>query len=616
MDTLKGAPRVRRKFVKRLLWIIGILLVIISGISVYLYSNFNRLLSQALMNSFNSGAISNVYELKFDKLNVNLVLGNIQVHNVALKPRKEPIRMYSYINSSMDLHAKKILLSGVEIFTLLNTNILKLKKVEVMEPDIDIKLSGRRNILFPFRDTVNTQDSSDILKKDFIEALLLKEFAIVNAIVHINNESRKRELNIKNLSISLKDLMFQQPPGMDLLTNKQVDLSIGEITWRLKNAGVQSIRVSEYKLKIDSFFMQNSADTMLYSFKNFTTGLKVLNMQTEDSLFNLTMDSFNVSYRDSSIILKGIKFDPNISDAALQRKYTYQTSIFSGTVNSIKLQGLNFDSLIFANKIFLDDVVMDKLSVSIFRDQTKPVNKKHFPNYPGQQLRSIEMPFLIRRLKATNINLVNTERIDSGRIGKINIKRMTIDAKNITNLSTNGKLTVNANAFLENKAHTFLTLGFQYDKPQFSIDAEIRPFNMPDLNAFFSSYTPASIHKGVADGVTISGMAYRNYSSGKMKFLYHDLDMDLALKDHAKWVNSLLSFVGNTITESSNPPSANKPAKIVQFRPDRDMNKGFINILIKSVLAGSKETLFMSKENRKRYKEAKKNARNETKAGK
>jgi len=339
-------------------------------------------------------------------------------------------------------------------------------------------------------------------------------------------------------------------------------------------------------------------------------------MQTDDSLFNLTLDSFNISYRDSSIILKGIKFDPNISDAALQRKYKYQTPIFSGTLDSIKLQGLNFDSLIFANKIFIDNVVMDKLSVTIFKDQLKPVNKNHFPKYPGQQLSLIGMPFLIQRLKATNVNLVNTERIDTGRTGKVHIKRMTIDAKNITNLPTNDILTVNANAFLENKAHVFLTLGIHYDKPQFSIDADIKPFNMPDLNAFLSSYTPASIHKGVADEVKISAIAYRNYSAGKMKFLYHDLDMDLALKDKAKWMNNLISFVGNTITQSSNPPSANKPAKIVQFRAERDMNKGFINILIKSALAGCKETMFMSKENRKRYKEAKKDAKNENKADK
>ena len=204
--------------------------------------------------------------------------------------------------------------------------------------------------------------------------------------------------------------MIKQVPGRDVIANRLLDLSIGEIVWRLKNGAVQSISVSEYKLKMDSLALQNSADTFIFRFKNFSTGLKVLNMQTEDSLFNLSMQSFNLSYRDKSITLNGIKFDPNISDAAMQRRFTYQTPIFSGTVGTIKLVGLNFDSLIYVNKIFLDEVELDKLSVSIFKDLTKPINTKIFPAYPGQQIRSIKVPLQVGQLTATNVNLENIEK--------------------------------------------------------------------------------------------------------------------------------------------------------------------------------------------------------------
>jgi hypothetical protein len=91
-----------------------------------------------------------------------------------------------------------------------------------------------------------------------------------------------------------------------------------------------------------------------------------------------------------------------------------------------------------------------------------------------------------------------------------------------------------------------------------------------------------------------------------MKFLYHDLQLDLELKDQAKWKSDFLTSVGNALLSSSNPPSANKPPRVVQFTVERDMNKGFINIMIKSLLAGFKETMIMSKENRKAYKEEKK----------
>ncbi len=614
METETAKPKKKWSFSKKLLTILGILIVIISIGSIYLYNNFNKLVAQALVNSFNAGAISDVYELKFDRLNVNLLLGSLQVHDVVLKPKEKPTVNYYYINSSMDLHAKKILLYDVEIFTLLKTNILRVKRVEVLEPDIEVKQTGRKMILFPFRDTADKADVPIVGQKGFIAALVLKEFAMVNASLHLVNEFHERDLAVKNLSLSFKDLLLKQDPGRDYISNRQVDLSVGEVIWRLKKGGVQSIIVGEYRLKVDSLSLQTTPDTTIFGFKNFTTGLKVFNMQTADSLFNLTTQALNFSYRDSFIILKDIKFDPNMSDAAMQRRFVYQNPVFSGTVGTIKLTGLNVDSLIYANEIFVDEVMLDKVNVSIFKDLTKPVNKNRLPQYPGQQLRSIEMPFRVKQLTATNVNLKNVERKSADQVGRIDINRMSVEAKNITNLSSNGILTVNANAFIENKAHTFLSLAFLYSKPQFSIKGNVRKFELPGLNQFLKSFTPATVNRGIADEMVISATAYRTNVDGQMKFLYHDLNFDLDLKDQANWKSDLLTFVGNTITQSSNPSSPDLPPRVVQFKADRDMYKGFINVLVKSAIAGLKQTMFMSKENRKNYRQAKKKARKESAA--
>ena len=194
----------KRRIGRKLLYITGSFTLIVGIACYYFYSNVNRLLAKALVNSFNSGSISDVYDLKFEKLSVNIMVGSIQVRNVELIPRQTPLVSYPYINSSLKLHADKILLSKVDIYTLLKTNILKLQRIEIMEPEIDIKLAGKRNILFPFNDTTSS-NQPDIVRKNFIEAFLLKNFSIVNASLHMTNEGQQRELNMKNLSISLKD---------------------------------------------------------------------------------------------------------------------------------------------------------------------------------------------------------------------------------------------------------------------------------------------------------------------------------------------------------------------------------------------------------------------------
>ena len=167
-------------------------------------------------------------------------------------------------------------------------------------------------------------------------------------------------------------------------------------------------------------------------------------------------------------------------------------------------------------------------------------------------------------------------------------------------------LTINATALIENKVSVNLDVIFDYLKPEFSISGTVGKFNLPELNPLFESYAPVNFKKGITDGITFSGKIFKTNATGTMKFLYHDLDVDLQLKDRAKWVNSIITFAANTYIDASNPSGADKPPRSVQYSVDRDMNKGFINIIIRTFLSGLKETMIVSKENKKTYKEEKK----------
>jgi hypothetical protein len=74
-----GNKKKKHRVRKIILWTIGVLLVIIIGSSVFLYYNLNRILTNALNKSFNSNIASDVYELKFEKLSVNFLAGDVKV---------------------------------------------------------------------------------------------------------------------------------------------------------------------------------------------------------------------------------------------------------------------------------------------------------------------------------------------------------------------------------------------------------------------------------------------------------------------------------------------------------------------------------------------------------
>jgi hypothetical protein len=602
---------------KTILWIVGVLLIILSVGATFLYFNFNKLLSEALRKNFNNNLISDVYELTFDNLSVNFLSGNISVHNVNLQPREKPLKSYPYINSSFHLKAGKILLGNVQIKNLLKDNILRLDKIELEEPGIDFIIADVIPIFFPFNDTTSVADKEPEKKKKSIEKYFLKEFSLINASFQVSNSAKQRAFNIQQININMKDLLLDQQPGRDIFSYKKIDLSIGKSAGEMKKASLKHISFKDYKLTIDSLEIQRTKDTLIYHFADFATGINDLDIQTEDSVFHLAVKSFALSYRGKSIKAEGLIFKPNISDAAIQARYHFQHAQFSGTLGNVQMIGVDFDSLIYSRKLLIDQIKLDKVSASIFKDKTKPLDTKRFPVYLGQTIREISMPMRIKQVKASNVSLVSKERKPDGSYGIANIHRGTAEIKHITNLSSGEMLNLKADAYLENKAHFYLNLQFSYTEPQFSFDARVDKVNLPELNTLLQSFTPAKINKGTLDEITFSGKAYRTNASGTMKFLYHDLDIDLALKEQPKWKSTVLAFAANAVLPEANPVSANMPVKVVQFNVERDMNKGFINIILKSLFAGLKETMVLTKGNRKEYqqekKEAKKEARREKK---
>ena len=584
--------------------VLAVFFILLIAGAVFIYINLGKLLTNALNKGFNANVISDVYELKFEKLSVDLLTGTVRVFNVKLQRLEKPLQAYPYINSSFRLIADKMMLKNVDLITLLRTNELRLKQIEFIEPGIDFKIADVVPVFFPFKDT--TSGAVKKGKKKSIESYTLDRFDMIDASFHVTNTAREREFDIQKINISLVDMVIEQLSGMNIISYKNFIFSIGALTGSLRKKAITQISFKDFNIRIDSLHIVNTPDTSIYRFADFATGLKALDIQTADSLFHLAVQSFSLSYRNKSIKMNDVAFKPNVSDAIIQSRYKYQHTHLAVTLGDLLLNNVSFDSLIYQQKLFIDELVLNDVTLSIFRDNTKPVDKNRVPLYLGQQIKAISLPILIRQVKITGVNLVNTERKPDGMLAKANINRGTVTVSNLTNQPSDRMLEMTADAFIENRARTNLRLAFSYEAPQFNFRGRIAKFNLPNLNPLIQSYTPAKILKGTADEITFSGTVYRTWSTGTMQFLYHDLEVDLELKNKAKWKSSLLAFAANTAVNEANPVSEDRPARTVSYHADRNMNKGFVNILIKSLLSGLKETMIMSKENRKAYKKEKK----------
>jgi hypothetical protein len=436
---------------------------------------------------------------------------------------------------------------------------------------------------------------------------------MVDASFHVDNSAKQREFNIQRINISMQDISVDHQPGMDVVSYKHFDFSVGEMTGSLQNKSIRHIKFNDFKVNIDSLSLVESPDTVTYHFANLKSSISNLDLQTADSLFHVTMQCLDLSYKDKSLEMENMSFKPNFSNQALQKRYDYRKENFAAEIGSVRMLNLNFDSLIYARKILIDEITLENVDASIFKDLTKPFPPNHHPAYLGQQIKAIGLPINVKRVKATKVNLVNTEVKPDGSLGKANINRVTLVVENITNQPTTKDLTIKADAYVENAAHANLQINFSYNQPQFGFQGKVDKFDFVKLNSLTNSYAPARITKGEVDEITFSGNVYDTYSQGTMKFLYHDLVIDFELEDKAKWKSTVLGFAANTYLNAGNPVSEDLPERVVQFRVERDPRKGYLAMLVKSILTGIKETFIMNKENKAAYKEAKSDMKKQAK---
>ncbi len=584
------------------------LLVVLLLAGIYLYRNFNHLLSDALVQSFNKSVISDLYELKFENLKVNLANGSIRVNNVTLLPREKPLKEYPYINSSFSLKAENLLLEEVEIRKLLKENRLILNNVLIANPEIEFLLNGTRHVMLPFNDTTKVKVEKGDGKRP-IESFTLKEFQLKDASFHSINTNKEREFRINNLNFSVHDLIISEASGEYLTSSDKVNFSIGSFNGALQKDVIRHLAFNNFEIGINALNIELALDTLIYRFRDVGIRLHDLGVDTADSTFSIAMKLFDLSYQDKSIKLNDVSFKPNVAHAVLQKEFKYQHTEFSGSIGKIELKQLNFDSLIYHQKLFIHEIELEEVKAAIFKDKTKPMDSTRFPVYLGQTINGIKLPIRIDKVKASKVDLENTERKPDKTLAVVNITKAKLEVENMTNLAPNDKLIMHADALINGKVRFNASLAFSYAKPQFTFEGQINAFNLPDLNPLIQAYTPAKINEGVADEIKFNGLAEKTSASGTMRFLYHNLEVDLELQNQAKWKSSVIAFAANTALHSSNPVNQGVVPREVKFNVKRDMNKGFVNVIIKSVLNGLKETMIMNKENRKEYKETKKKSK-------
>ena len=595
----KKEPSKRKRYISIILIAFTLLL---GGGFIYISSNFNSLLSNKIYSIYRQSEMERYYSLHFKKLRVNLISMSVRIYGVALKPKTEEQKVFFEENGSIDIFVGKIVLKDASIFDFISSNNISVDEFSLKDSRINIY---KQNELFQPFDFIKKESKNDSLHLK----VSVVEMNINHAQLHYYMGSHDIEknsfddFNMKVDSIALDS----KKSSFDFSFNKLIaSLNQG------KYKGKKQVQVSfeNYEVKVSQFAIMRTKEQFNFNFKNLNFLITDPKFITADSVYTISSKSIFIDKSNKIMKIDKLKLHPNLTKKQFVRKYKYQKLRSELDIENAYLTNIDFDRLIDNQGLFADSLIITAARANLYKSKSKGINKKVIPDYLALQIQKINYPLAIKVVKAKDAEITFKVKQENGRISHVKIDQLSGSLINVQNKSKAQKLRLDAKGKLEGKVPFSVTLVFNYDKNRFTYQGVVNHSNIKSISRMVHSFAPVEIEKGIIDKLKFSGVATRTQSRGRMTFLYHDLEIKFQGKAKSKGSNignAIISLAANTYVISNNPTSSNVPPRDVNFSLNRDMNKGFIDILVKSILKGAKETLVPSRENRKRYKQAKNN---------
>jgi len=580
----------KNKFVKILFIILLTITFVLFGIITYVNYNINNILTEKINESYNRSKFSEYYNLKYNKLKVNILTGNLKLLDVKLTHKANSNTNFFEKYGSIDYMVGKVIFKNVDIFKFIKTDSLTIDKIIIKKPTISIQKGSK--ILKPYNFLNKNNDTTNVL-------LSLKTFDLQDANLEYHDKNDK--INIHSLYILSKNIEITANIYIKSFILKVKDaVQISESVDHINNFSFKNLSVNINNLEINP-----KHDTSIYTYSNFTINIKKPKFTTKDSLYTFRTNNILIDYKNKNAIVENIIFKPNFSRKRFSKKFKYQTEIYSFDIKKLEITNINFKNLLLEPHLTAENISVNNIIADIYRDKTFPLNTNNYPKYPAQQIQQINIPINIKNINANNISITYSEKISKSKTGKIDISSLNLKIKNITNKTNENNLIIEAKGKVRNKIPFNILVNLDYNKPQFTFKGTVFKSNLRNANKTLSSFEPIELKSGTLNKLTFNGSANNNYSSGNMLFLYNNINikiLDKNKKASTKVKNKVAALVANTVIYKNNPAKGKKTPREVKFKYIRDKNKSFINLIWKSIFSGIIETIHPSKENKKQYK--------------
>jgi hypothetical protein len=520
-----------------------IALFIIVGVLLNVY--FNKKLIKNVKERISESSHGK-YVLSVDKLSINILTYTITVDNVIIAPSK----FGASTKAQYVFKAKVVRVIDFSIMPYLKGRDLLINRVEFEEPQISIFQGSNR---MPVKEKTDPDDN----------------FSIYTVF--------SKKLN----SISIDHI--------DIMNSRFNIYKNGIDTLSIFSTNDNSISIKKFSVNPET-----DKQNRLFFAEKFEMVMNKFSYHLGSGLYSLYGKSLSASYIDSTLIVDSLQLIPNFSKKEFADEAGQQISRAKINSSMVSCKKMDVKSFFEYNWLIINKVDVAGCTIDIYRDNTLPL--KHILR-PSFQAMVKGLPFFV---SVDSIEMKNAEvkfevlNPGASSVGKVSVNKMNAlitGVKNDTLYFTNDqsiKAVVNGFIYNQGKFNEVYTFPLKATKEFFYCSGSMSSMSMVSFNPIIEPLKHISIKRGQLDSLSFSFVANENLSKGMMKFMYHDLEIEVMNKDGKKngLKEKVKTFIANKLIVKDSNPDKDGNVRLSNIYAEHNPYKFFLFYSMQSVLSG------------------------------
>ncbi|MFA6944552.1 MAG: hypothetical protein WC220_01510 [Pedobacter sp.] len=546
---------------KRILSALLIVIILISGVAVYLNYYWKPILTQRIREAIHRST-DGLYRVEFDNIRVNFISGRLNISNIRFMPDTlvyERMKLDSVAPRHLyRVEVAQLVLKRIQPWKIYTEGKLEIKTVEIDRPALQVVFSKTRNTRVSQKLDKRTayQHLAPYLNSVKIGEIIFRN-ADFNYIDH-SAEGGSKVTELRNLFIRVSDLLIDSASQFDR--------------------------------------------SRLYYTKDIYAELLGYKAVTSDKNYILQIREFKASTAGGYARIKGFRLLPGYSELEFSRRFKFQKDRYSGGIEEIALNKLNYELLNRDRRLLASSLTLKGADFSVFLNREMPdsIRDKGL-NFPQLALRRFKLDTTIDTvlLKDSHVNYSeynpNSRQKGTLSFGGINgrISNLTNDSLSlIRNKYSAMKLT----SLLMERGRLDVGMKFNLTDPEgsFEFGGKLGKLNAEMFNSAIRPLSLIEIKSGNIEQMIFNGRGSTKGVKGSLICYYHDLKIAL-LEKSAKTSRlkrkGIASIFANILIIKDENPSFGEAVRKEAFnfiRPDRSsffnmIWKGFAEALLNTI---------------------------------